>query len=131
MKSLNLLLVEDTVISQNVMSLLLEMYGFKIDIAHNGLEAVEKFKEGYYDIILMDIIMPVQNGYEATKTIRELEKIRGGHVLIIGLTAQVYDSEEEKCIAAGMDKFLTKPFDIEMFKKTLKSLGFNIFDEEL
>ena len=131
MKSLNLLLVEDTVISQNVMSLLLEMYGFKIDIAHNGLEAVEKFKEGYYDIILMDIIMPVQNGYEATKTIRELEKTRGGHVLIIGLTAQTYDSEEEKCIAAGMDKFLTKPFDIEMFKKTLKSLEFDIFDKEL
>ena len=128
MKNLNLLLVEDTAISQKIMPLLLQNYGFNIDIAGNGLEAVEKFKEKDYDIILMDIVMPVQNGYEATKTIRNLEKTKGGHTVIIGLTANTYDSEKEKSLAAGMDKFLTKPFDIEMFKITLKSLGFDIFD---
>ena len=130
MKHLKLLLVEDTVVSQKVMSLLLQMYGFNIDVAGNGFEAVEKFKENDYDIILMDIVMPVQNGYEATKKIRELEATKGGHTVIIGLTSQVYNSEEEKCIAIGMDKFLSKPFDVEMFKRTLKSLGFDIFDKE-
>ena len=130
MKNLNLLLVEDTPISQNIISLLLKVHGFNVDVANNGLEAVEKFKEKDYDIILMDILMPVQNGYEATKNIRKLEEAKGGHTVIFGLTAQTQDAEEEKCLEAGMDKFLTKPFYIEVFKEILKSMGFDIFEKE-
>ena len=130
MKKLNLLLVEDTILNQKVISLILQKYAFNVDVAHNGFNAVEKFKEKDYDVILMDIMMPIQDGYEATKNIRELEKTKGGHTVIIGLTAQTYDSEKEKCFAAGMDKFLTKPFDIEVFKKTLESLGFDVSEQK-
>lgn len=72
--------------------------------------------------------MPIQDGYEATKIIRKIEATKGGHTVIIGLTANTYDSEKERSLAAGMDGFLTKPFDIELFKEILNSFGFNIIE---
>jgi CheY-like chemotaxis protein len=126
MKNLNLLLVEDNILNQKLITLSLNKYGFNIDIAYNGFNAVEKYKERTYDVILMDIMMPIMDGYEATKLIREIEKERGCKTPIIGFTANTYDSDRDICKMAGMDEYMTKPFDFDEFKVILKSLGFEI-----
>jgi len=123
MKSLSLLLVEDNILNQKLIFLNLKKYGFDIDIANNGFEAVEKFKQYDYDIILMDIMMPVMDGFEATKLIRHFEGEKGGHVPIIGLTANTYDADRERCMNVGMDDFMTKPFDFEVFAEILNNIG--------
>ncbi len=126
MNGLSLLLVEDNILNQKLIFLNLVKFGFNIDIANNGLEAIEKFKERKYSIILMDLMMPVMDGIDATKEIRELENCNGGHTPIVGLTANTYDADREKCLASGMDEFMTKPFDIEIFQSIVKELGIEI-----
>ncbi len=126
MNELSLLLVEDNILNQKLIFLNLVKHGFKIDVANNGLEAVEKFKERKYNLILMDLMMPVMDGLEATKHIRHIELINGGHTPIVGLTANTYDADREKCLASGMDEFMTKPFDIEIFQEIIKELGIEI-----
>lgn len=79
MNELSLLLVEDNILNQKLIFLNLVKQGFKIDVANNGLEAVEKFRERKYNLILMDLMMPVMDGLEATKHIRHIESISGGH----------------------------------------------------
>lgn len=126
MNELSLLLVEDNILNQKLIFLNLVKQGFKIDVANNGLEAVEKFRERKYNLILMDLMMPVMDGLEATKHIRHIESISGGHTPIVGLTANTYDADREKCLASGMDEFMTKPFDIEIFQEIIKELGIEI-----
>ena len=125
MNELSLLLVEDNILNQKLIFLNLTKCGYSIDIASNGALAVNKFKEKKYDLILMDIMMPEMDGYEATKRIRQIEKKTGTYTPIIGLTANTYDADKERCIEAGMDAFLTKPFDLELFKETIKKIGLN------
>ncbi|MDR2926763.1 MAG: response regulator [Cytophagaceae bacterium] len=125
MNELSLLLVEDNILNQKLIFLNLSKYGFVIDVAHNGFEAVEKFKERKYHLILMDVMMPVLDGMEATKQIREIERDKGGHTFIIGLTANTYDADKEKCLVAGMDAFMNKPFDFEVLKGIFNELGIN------
>ncbi len=93
--------------------------GITTDVAEDGQQAVNMAGSTNYDIILLDINMPIMNGYDATKIIRKDEEIKGHHAFIIGLTGNVYDQEREKCINAGMDEYLTKPFDIDRFKYLL------------
>lgn len=126
MNELSLLLVEDNILNQKLIFLNLVKHGFKIDVANNGLEAVEKFKERKYNLILMDLMMPVMDGLEATKQIRLIESVNGCHTAIVGLTANTYDADREKCLASGMDEFMTKPFDIEIFQEIIKELGIEI-----
>jgi CheY-like chemotaxis protein len=126
MNGLTLLLVEDNVLNQKLIFLNLVKYGFKIDVANNGLEALEKFKERKYKLILMDLMMPVMDGLEATRQIRFLEAEKGSHTPIVGLTANTYDADREKCLSHGMDEFMTKPFDIEVFHVIVKRLGIEI-----
>ena len=123
MENLSLLLVEDNILNQKLIFLNLKKYGFNIDIANNGFEAVEKVKQYEYDIILMDIMMPVMDGFEATKLIRYYESKNGGHIPVIGLTANTYDADRERCMNVGMDDFMTKPFDFEVFAEILNNLG--------
>jgi len=126
MKKLAILLAEDNVLNQKIIILNLKKYGLNIDVANNGLIAVEKYKPNKYDIIIMDIMMPVMDGYEAAREIRKIEKKNNSHIKIIGLTANTYDVDKERCISAGMDEFMTKPFDVELFKKVIKDLGFDL-----
>jgi CheY-like chemotaxis protein len=121
-----LLLVEDNILNQKLIFLNLIKYGFKIDVANNGLEALEKFKERKYTLILMDLMMPIMDGLEATRAMRSLELEKGGRTPIVGLTANTYDADREKCLANGMDEFMTKPFDIELFQEIVKTLGIDI-----
>jgi len=123
MKELSLLLVEDNVLNQKLIFLNLTRYGFSIDVANNGAEAVEKVSDKSYDLILMDLMMPVMDGFEATRLIRTREKSLGGHIPIIGLTANTFDADREKCLEIGMDEFMAKPFDVEVFLAILKILN--------
>lgn len=119
-KNYSILLVEDNKLNQAVVKYTLKRFGYDIDVANNGLEAIEKFKNGNYDFILMDIMMPEMDGIEATKIIRSLEKHE--HIPIIALTADIMVSNEDKCMENGMDGHLTKPFEIDNLFKVLESL---------
>ncbi len=109
--SLNILLAEDNNINQTLAVRLLERFGHRVMIAENGVEAVNHWLAGSFDLILMDVDMPEMNGYAATEKIRNAEQQSGGHIPIIGLTAHVMEGSREECLAAGMDAYLSKPID--------------------
>ena len=115
-----LLLVEDYHPNVLVTGTLLEQYGHRYDVASNGMEAVEKAKSGHYAGIIMDVQMPEMNGFDATKNIREFEQVfHLPRVPIIGMTAHALSGDRERCIAAGMDDYLAKPFKPEDLKTLL------------
>lgn len=109
--SKRVLIVDDNDINRELMCEIMKIKGLKPDCAANGLEAVELFRAYPYPLIFMDCQMPVMNGYEASKKIREIEN---GEVKtrIIALTGGSVDEDKEKCLEAGMDDFLAKPIDI-------------------
>lgn len=109
-KSKNILLVEDNLDNQALAKMILEKNGFNVEVAENGLKAVEIFKCKIFDLILMDIQMPVMDGFEATRQIREIEKIESRERSpIIAFTAHAMTGYKEKCIQNDMDDYLTKP----------------------
>ena len=112
---LNILLVEDNLLNQRIVTFSLKKYNHEVIIANNGVEAIEKFREHKFDVILMDIMMPVMDGLEATVKIRELEALNRfeRRTPIIALTANTMDNDRDKCISYGMDEFMAKPFDLE------------------
>ncbi len=122
-KRLGVLLAEDNSVNQILVTRLLEKFGHSVDIAGNGLVAIDKWQIGNYDLILMDVDMPELNGYGATARIRELELQRGGHIPIIGLTAHVMQGSREECLAAGMDSYLSKPIDTEALWRELNTIA--------
>ncbi|MDO5574762.1 MAG: ATP-binding protein [bacterium] len=121
------LLCEDNVINQMIAQTILERLGFAIDITADGKEGTEKFlhaPDGYYDVIYMDIQMPVMNGYEATRIIRESEHPQAASVPIIAMTANVFAEDIEKARVAGMNGHIAKPFDLKnMIMETKKVMG--------
>jgi CheY-like chemotaxis protein len=108
-----LLLAEDDPITRQVIGLMLKHSNFDHDIAENGLRAVEMWEKGNYDLVLMDVQMPGQDGFAATGDIRERERERGGHTLIIAMTAHAFPEDEKRCLAAGMDAYIPKPIDLQ------------------
>ncbi|MFR2125176.1 MAG: ATP-binding protein [Dorea sp.] len=120
-----ILLVEDNELNAEIAKTVLEDVGALITRAENGQQALELFKEkpaGTFDVILMDLMMPVMDGYTATRKIRELERSDAKTVPIIAMTANAFQEDAEKCIAVGMNAHLAKPLDIEKMKKTIKSI---------
>lgn len=116
LKDKKVLLVEDNKTNQMLMNILLEDLDIIVEIAENGLEAVEKFKIDKYDLILMDENMPKMNGIEATKIILDLEeKEKRQHTPIIALTANALSTDRARFLNAGMDEFISKPIDHEKF----------------
>ena len=118
-----MLLVEDIEINRLIVCELLSSSGLSIDEAENGRQAVEAFArspEGYYDIILMDIQMPVLDGYEATKEIRALTRADAKTVSIIAMTANAYKEDVEQALAAGMNGHLAKPIDKPALMETVR-----------
>lgn len=118
-QNISILLAEDNAVNQLVTKLQIEKYGFKIDIANNGFEVLSLMQEKSYDLVLMDCQMPEMDGFEATKKIRENEKISGKHIPIIALTANVLDEDRKKCLQIGMDDFLPKPVKKSILRNTL------------
>ncbi|TWU21631.1 Aerobic respiration control sensor protein ArcB [Novipirellula galeiformis] len=105
-----ILLADDVVVNQRVITKLLEQRGHRVTVVGNGREAVEYSQTGQYDVILMEIQMPVLDGFLATREIREREQGNAPPVQIIALTADVLERDRQQCIAAGMDDFIAKPF---------------------
>ena len=111
-----ILLVEDNELNSEIAAEILNEYGFLVDTAENGAEAVEKVKNskpGNYDLVLMDVQMPVMNGYEATKQIRALDNPALAGITILAMTANAFDEDRKKALECGMDGFLSKPIVIE------------------
>ena len=118
-----ILVAEDNVVNQKLVIRMLEKAGHTPVVAANGREAVDKFKAEHFDLILMDVQMPEMDGYEATGVIREKEKEKGGHIPIIALTAHAMKGDREKCIAAGMDDYLSKPIRAQELFEAIKKLA--------
>ncbi len=119
-----ILLVEDNQINQMVAQNLLVNYGFQLDIANDGLEAIERVKTKNYDIILMDVQMPEMNGLDATRYIRSHFSAPKCNVKIMAMTASVLKQEIDVCIEAGMDDYLPKPYEPEeLYQKIIRLVG--------
>ena len=119
-----ILLVEDNELNREIAVELLKQYGFRIDTAENGAEAVEKVKHaapGDYDLVLMDVQMPVMNGYEATKQIRALDDPALAGITILAMTANAFDEDRKQALECGMDGFLSKPIVLEELIGTLQN----------
>ncbi len=115
----NILLVEDNVINQKFALKLLTKMEFKIDIAANGKEGVDAVNNSDYDLVLMDVQMPIMNGYEATKGIRNLKDKKKSSIPIIAMTANAMDGDREKCLEAGMDDYISKPIKPLVLKEVI------------
>jgi two-component system sensor histidine kinase/response regulator len=119
--SLRVLLVEDNAVNQKVATRLLEKRGHRVVVTANGREALAALEEDTYDVVLMDMQMPEMDGFEATRTIRAMEKGTGLHQQIIALTAHALTSDRERCTEAGMDDYLTKPIRPRELDELLES----------
>jgi len=122
-KPLRILVAEDNRVNQTLAVRLLEKAGHRVELAENGSLAVEKYGAATYDVILMDIQMPVMDGLEATAAIRALEKDSSRHIPILALTAHAMVGERERCLAAGMDGYLTKPIQRAELFHQLERIG--------
>lgn len=114
-EGLKVLLCEDNEVNMKVANTILKRFGFNLDMAENGQEAVNKFMHVKYDMILMDCMMPVMDGFEATKEIRKIEKEKNEEkpILIVALTANASEEDKKKCLESGMDDFVSKPIKKE------------------
>jgi CheY-like chemotaxis protein len=109
---LRILLAEDNLVNRTVAVRLLEKQGHSVEVAGNGREALARLSTESFDLVLMDVQMPVMDGFEATAAIRETEKTTGEHIPIIAMTAHSLKGDCERCIAAGMDGYISKPIHV-------------------
>lgn len=121
LKDKRILVVEDFIFNQELMKDILLELGCQVDVADDGQQAVDLFKTKSYDLILMDVQMPRKDGYDSTREIRKLERNQQ-HTCIIALTAGALVEDREKCLAAGMDDYITKPVDLELLKDKIKTI---------
>jgi signal transduction histidine kinase/DNA-binding NarL/FixJ family response regulator len=110
-RPVNILLVEDNVVNQRVARGLLTRRGHRVSVAANGVEALARLDHETFDLILMDLQMPEMGGFDATIAIRQREQLTGAHVRIVAMTAHAMKNDRERCLAAGMDGYLSKPID--------------------
>jgi CheY-like chemotaxis protein/signal transduction histidine kinase len=122
LKDARIMLVEDNEINQKIVLLSISKQVAGIDVARNGKEAIELFKLKTYDLILMDIMMPVMDGITATKKIREIESTGDSHIPIIAITAQALAGDRENCLAAGADNYIAKPFSADVLINMMREL---------
>lgn len=124
---LRILLAEDNLINQKVAKMTLEKMGHSVDVAENGEIAVEKFLANEYDVILMDVQMPVMNGIDATRQIRKIEEAinKRKPIVIIAMTANVMKQDREEYLSSGMNDYISKPFKISEINKVLNKVNNN------
>ncbi|MCX6692495.1 MAG: response regulator [Methanoregula sp.] len=117
-----ILLVEDNPVNQELGLAMLTNFGCEVDIASNGIEAVKAFSNAKtpYNLVFMDCQMPEMDGFEATKAIREKESREGGHIIVVALTAHAMEGDREYCLNAGMDDYLSKPFNMKKLHSVLE-----------
>jgi two-component system, sensor histidine kinase and response regulator len=120
MPGLHVLLVEDNAINQMLALNILERWGYQTDLACNGREALEALAQNSYDVVLMDVQMPEMDGYEATGAIRRQEALTGLHLPIVALTAHAMQGDEDRCLSAGMDAYVTKPIRPQALQEAIQ-----------
>ena len=118
-RSLHILLAEDNRVNQKVAIRLLEKRGHHVVLAGNGEEALGALAQRTFDLVLMDVHMPGMDGLEAAMAIREKEKSTGLHQPVIAMTALAMTGDRERCLAAGMDGYLSKPIDLQKLDEVL------------
>jgi two-component system sensor histidine kinase/response regulator len=121
-RSLRILVAEDSPVNLNLVVRLLEKRGHAAVAAANGKGALEAYENGKFDLILMDIQMPDMDGFEATSAIRKREKTTGAHIPIVAMTAHAMKGDRERCLKAGMDKYISKPIRAGEMFETIESL---------
>ena len=121
--ALEVLLAEDNAVNQRLATRLLEKRGHRVTVVSNGREAVELLERSSFDLVLMDVQMPLLDGIAATTLIREREKGTGAHQPIVALTAYAVNGDQERCLAAGMDGYLAKPIRPEELDALLQTCG--------
>jgi len=121
-RKIKILLTEDNEANQFLIKAITKSQGWEITVVDDGEKVIEEYNNNEYDLILMDIQMPVMNGYEATSIIREKESKKGIHIPIIALTAFAMKSDEDLCIKAGMDGYISKPFKRQQFLDTIANV---------
>jgi CheY-like chemotaxis protein len=119
-RALSVLLVEDNLVNQQVARGLLTRRGHGVTVAGNGLEALRELERQQYDVVLMDLQMPEMGGLEATAAIRAREAGTGAHMRILAMTAHAMSGDRERCLAAGMDGYVSKPIDPDDLYSTLE-----------
>jgi len=122
-RALRILVAEDNFVNQELVKLLLQQRGHNVKIAANGKEAVELFRKQRFDVLIMDVQMPVMGGFEATAAIREIERTAGGHIPIVAVTAHAMPSDRQKALQAGMDAHLPKPIQPGDLYNTIEKLA--------
>lgn len=118
----NILLVEDNLINQEITSHVLKPFVKNLDTASNGQEALDKLRASKYDLILLDVQMPEMDGITLAMTIRGMEKGKGIHVPIIAITAEAMIGDRERCLSAGMDEYLSKPYHPDLLLQKIREL---------
>lgn len=121
-KGLNVLLVEDNVLNQVLAKKVLNNWNWNVELAENGIMALEKLKKQNFDIVLMDIQLPEMDGYEATRQIRNTLPSPKNNIPIMAMTAHAMSGEEEKCRAVGMNGYISKPFDQKVLYSRIVSI---------
>jgi signal transduction histidine kinase/DNA-binding response OmpR family regulator len=122
-RRLNVLLAEDNAVNQRLAATLLERRGHRVTIAANGREALDALDRQRVDVVLMDVQMPEMGGLEATAAIRAREKETGAHLPIIAMTAHAMKGDRARCLAAGMDEYLSKPLDSKLLCTTVEQVA--------
>ena len=114
------LVADDDLSSQLILRLLLEKRGYAVAVVGDGQRAVDALEREHFDIVLMDVQMPILDGYSATRAIREREALTREHLPIVAVTAQGRNGDEQACLAAGMDGYVAKPFRMGDLLNTLE-----------
>jgi two-component system, sensor histidine kinase and response regulator len=121
-RRLRILLAEDNLVNQKVATKLLEKMGHSVSVAEDGKKALEAMAQGVFDLVMMDVQMPVMDGLEATRIIRNREQMTGTHVPIFAMTALAMKGDREKCLEAGMDGYVSKPINVQELHETIDKL---------
>ena len=116
----DILIVEDNPVNQKLIAFLLARAGYTYEVAENGAEALQRLDKGPFKLVLMDMMMPIMNGYDATKAIRANPKTK--HLPVIALTANAMKGEDEKCRAVGCSDYLAKPYSKDQILNAISML---------
>jgi PAS domain S-box-containing protein len=120
-EDLHILLAEDNLVNQKMAQRILEKKGWRVSVVNNGQEVLDVFEKQKFDLILMDAQMPVIDGLEATRRVRQMESSQGKRIPIIALTARAMSGDRKKCLDAGMDGYVSKPIDRAQLYETIES----------